>query len=255
MRVNSIDNGTQFNGYVDKSVIKYVDKAVKARCYEIAYSYAQKKQPVNIKEIKEAQETGTVILNQLDKFMNKLEAKTGLYVDKRPDTEHYNMWSGYPTMLTLELRNPAAKNPVVVATSTGNNSSGTAKPLYYGLFRNYDCEFATKALKAMKDLTDWVTGKQHGFYDEKVLEAAVGELSSDLSRIDDLGFFKRRKLLNRTNLAEIYLTDIGKKNSEEYTFARAKSIIRDIRDYFAGKDARKEQERINRKVVQQQLKK
>ena len=250
MQVNSIDNNTKFNGYIDNSVVKYVNKAVQARCYGLALSYAEKNEPVNMEQIKAFRQLGADILETLSEYMETLETKTGLFVTKRLNPTSKGKYS---KELVLELRNPVTKQPVDIATSTNNivgNSS--QKPLYYGIFRKFDINFSEKALDEMKKITTWFTNKSAKFYDEQILDNAVRDLT--LSDKTVKNFLSRRRLLNQAQKVEFYMTSVGAEHFPKTKRLNAESVIEGIRDFFDGARARKKQEIVNKRVVRDLLK-
>lgn len=72
MEVNRISNyQPQFSGYVDKSVKKYVSKAIKNEC-----SYQLKKGTFDSAKAKELKEYGSKILENLSQYMSKTDKNT-----------------------------------------------------------------------------------------------------------------------------------------------------------------------------------
>lgn len=82
MEVRTISNSPQFQGKVDKSVIKFVNKCVKEACEAEVSSASNAMEFINKDTIREIQQNGQRLLKGFEDFMAQTHKKTILSLEK-----------------------------------------------------------------------------------------------------------------------------------------------------------------------------
>ena len=82
MEIRRIDGNTQFKGYVDRSLVKFINSEMKAKCHTLAVEAASYGKTVDPEKILSVKKLGNEILTKLSKFMNGLHEKTSLTYER-----------------------------------------------------------------------------------------------------------------------------------------------------------------------------
>lgn len=179
MDVKPVDTGTQFKGYVDKSLIKFVRSNVKAGCYTLAEDAATCGRTVKPEEITRIKDLGEDIIKRLWGFMAKLHEDTALAFRKTRGGRYST--SG----LEIYLKNPITKKVLTLASS--NNPTFNSSALNHNIGGN---------LNVLDAMADKLLARQTKSLDEFFGECAAGDLcrigaTRKLTFIDK--FFAKRK--------------------------------------------------------------
>ncbi len=107
--ISSTNSNPSFNGFLNKSVVKYVNAAVKNQCDFYVKSANEAKEKVDTEKLTEVRDLGAKVLSKLAKFMSKTHSKTELVFDNLSS-------SVYP-----ELRNPVTSSKISIIGTNKNS--------------------------------------------------------------------------------------------------------------------------------------
>ena len=214
MKVQGIQNhnnyNPNFNGFVDKSVKKYVENVVKTECNKLVADANKDKVEVEKDALKNIYDMGKRVLNKLNSFMKPQHEKSFIALD-----------SG-----SFSIKNPISKSKIKFFTypqdkglyesSTGSISIGVSK--YYNLEKLENLETIADDLLATVEPKD---------VDKSFLSLAEQELKDKAIYDNGIGFIGRFKTMHHAKSVDKFGKEIG---AETTTKEDAKSYIQYVVD-------------------------
>ena len=124
MEVRPVDNRTHFTGYVDKSLVKFINKEMKAKCYKMAEDAAVYGKTVAPEEIVKVKQLGSGILDKFSKFASGLHEKTAIAHSSMPQGMRTDIFMENPVsdrLVTLASTNQVTEYSLTMHSMPGEN--------------------------------------------------------------------------------------------------------------------------------------